>query len=315
MSTAWASDSSLLVVANGHAGSVQGLDKALAVLRAGGQDVVAVELSDPLELEASLGDVAGRTIVVAGGDGTLHLLAQHLWHRGLLPGTVLGLLPLGTGNDFARTVGIPLDPEAAAAVVLSGRPRPLDLLVDDVGTVAVNAVHCGVGEAAVRCAGPLKPLLGRLAYRVGAAWAGARAVGWRVRVELDARVLVQGNVLFVGIGNGTSIGGGTALWPRARLDDGLADVVVAPAGDTISRVKLAAALRSRDPGEVDGVVIGRGTSLRIQGEPIPYIADGELCASSSSRSWHVQPAAWRLLVPVPTSEAKGSPCGPSGANG
>lgn len=74
------------------------------------------------------------------------------------------------------------------------------------------------------------------------AWAGARALGWRVRVELDAQVLVQGTVLFVGIGNGTSIGGGTALWPRPASTTGSLTSLLPPAGNTISRVKLAAAL-------------------------------------------------------------------------
>lgn len=181
------------------------------MLRTGGQTVVAVELSDPVEPPASLGAVAGRTVVAAGGDGTLRVLAQHLWHQGVLADTVLGLLPLGTGNDLARTVGIPLDPADTAAVVLSGRCRPLDFLFDDTDTLAVNAVHCGVGGLAVRHAAPLKPFLGRLAYRVGAAWAGARAKGWQVHVELDDRVLFEGNALFVGIGNGTTIGGGAVL--------------------------------------------------------------------------------------------------------
>ena len=58
---------------------------------------------------------------------------------------VLGLLPLGTGNDFARGTDLPLDPVAAAEVVLRDNPRPMDLVVDEVGEVVVNGVHVGVG--------------------------------------------------------------------------------------------------------------------------------------------------------------------------
>lgn len=299
MTAARRPDTSLVVVANRQAGGIDRLDEALAVLRVGVQTVVVLESSDPLELEASLGGGAGRTVVAAGGDGTLRALVQYLWQRGLLAETVLGLLPLGTGNDLARTVGIPLDPAAAAGVILSERSRPLDFLLDDTDALAVNAVHCGVGGLAVRHATPLKPLLGRSAYRVGAAWAGARARGWQVVVEVDDRVLFEGNALFVGIGNGTTIGGGALVWPHARPDDGLADVVVVDARSTISRLVVAAALRSGAARELDGVMIGRGTSIRVRGESIPYIADGDFCASRPGRSWCVQPAAWRLLVPVP----------------
>ncbi len=262
-------------------------------------------LSDTADLDRALGAFGGGTVVAAGGDGTLHLLAQHLWDHAQLTEIVVGLLPLGTGNDFARSVGIPLDPEAAAAVVVSGTPRTLDLLVDDAGGVAVNAVHCGVGGLAVRHADPLKPWLGRAAYKVGAAWAGARSAGWQVRVEVDDHVLVEGKVLFVGVGNGATIGGGTVIWPDARPDDGLAEVVVAAAGSTRSRLELAAALRRGRPDQVAGAVTGRGASVRVWGDPVPHIADGERGPSSSNRSWQVRAAAWRLLAPT-REEARSS---------
>ncbi|MFP5371164.1 MAG: diacylglycerol/lipid kinase family protein, partial [Actinomycetes bacterium] len=171
---------------------------------------------------------------------------------------------------------------------------------DDAGTVVVNAVHCGVGGIAVQRAAPLKPVLGRAAYRLGAALAGATSEGWRVEVEVDGHLLADGQVLFVGIGNGATIGGGTVVWPDARLDDGVVDVVVGPGAAALSRLQLAAALRSGDPGSVDGIVVGRGRSVRVEGEAIPSIADGELCPPSPLRTWQVQPAAWHLLAPCRT---------------
>ena len=298
MSTPSLPDTSLLVVVNPLAGAIKGLDAALAVLRAGRRPVAVVELSDRRQVDELLRHVGSGTLVAAGGDGTLHLLVQQLWRLGLLSATTLGLLPLGTGNDLARAVRIPLDPEAAAAAIVSGRPCLLDLLVDDAGTVAINAVHGGVGGAAVRSASRLKPVLGRLAYRLGAVWAGGRAPGWQLRVELDGRLLAEGRTLFVGIGNGSTIGGGTVLWPRAAPDDGLAEVVVAPAFGPLSRLRLLAALRSGDVADADGVVFGQGRSVGVRGQPIPYVLDGELSPPSSGRSWRIHPAAWRLLVPV-----------------
>ncbi len=288
--------SSLVVVTNHRAGGMSQLGQGLAVLRRGAPGLVVVDTSDP-HFEEALRGAAGRTVVAAGGDGTLHVLAEQLWRLGLLADAVLGLLPLGTGNDLARTVGIPLDPRRAADVVLSGHARSLDLLVDGTGAVAVNAVHCGVGGLAVRHAAPLKPWLGRLAYRLGAAWAGARAPGWSGRVQLDGAPLFEGELLFVGVGNGRTIGGGSVVWPHARPDDGLVDVVVAVAGGRMSRLDVIRGLRSGNPEETRGLVTGRGRAVRVDTPAIPCVADGEDCGTRVGPTWSVYPAAWRLLVP------------------
>ena len=85
---------------------------------------------------------------MAGGDGSLHAVIAALHRRNELADAVVGLVPLGTGNDFARGVGIPLDPEEAARVVVAGNVRPVDLIVDCLGEVVVNNVHIGVGAPA-----------------------------------------------------------------------------------------------------------------------------------------------------------------------
>ena len=81
----------------------------------------------------------------------------------------------GHGNDFARGVGIPLDPMAAAQVILTGAARPVDLVTDDAGGVVINAMHVGVGADAAVQARPLKPYLRIASFAVGAVLAGARA--------------------------------------------------------------------------------------------------------------------------------------------
>ena len=87
-------------------------------------------------------------MVVAGGDGSLHAVVTALYRRDDLAGTVLGLVPLGTGNDFARTIGIPLDrgrrPRRARR-----EPRPMDLIVDEVADRR-ERVHVGAGAEASR---------------------------------------------------------------------------------------------------------------------------------------------------------------------
>jgi hypothetical protein len=182
--------------------------------------------------------------VVAGGDGSLHLVVQHLHRRGELDDADLALVPLGTGNDLARALDIPLDPLAAAELALRGTPRPLDLVVDDDGGVTVNAVHLGIGAEAAQRSARLKGLLGPLAYPLGAVAAGFRSTGTQLRVEVDGKVLVDDRVLMVGIANGPGIGGGTALHPRAVVDDGLVDVMVSTATGPFARVRFGAPCRA-----------------------------------------------------------------------
>ena len=113
----------LLVIKNSDAGTAdeQTLERGLAVLRAR-TSVEVAGTSDPGELNGVLHRAGSRRIVVAGGDGSLHAVVSALHRRNELSERTLALLPLGTGNDFARGNDIPLDIEEAARVVLSGEP-------------------------------------------------------------------------------------------------------------------------------------------------------------------------------------------------
>lgn len=134
--------------------------------------------SHPGELDGVLHRAGSRRIVVAGGDGSLHVVVAALYRRNELADATLGLVPLGTGNDFARGTGIPLDPEEAARLVLEGQPRRVDLIVDEVGEVVVNNVHIGASAQASRrghrwkerlgAVGVGKVNLGKLGYPIGA---------------------------------------------------------------------------------------------------------------------------------------------------
>jgi diacylglycerol kinase family enzyme len=238
--------------------------------------------------------------VAAGGDGSLHHLVATLYGSGALSAEdPIGLLPLGTGNDFARTVGVPLDPAAAARAVVDGRPRRLDLLVDDAGGVVVNVVHLGIGAEGARRGTPLKPALGTAAYAVGAAAAGVTSAGWSVRVEVDGLVVHDTHVpvLLVALANGRSIGGGSALAPRAEPDDGLADVIVATSTGPLARLGFAVTMPSGDHVQREDVESVRGRVVRVSGDEIPVNADGELSTGTADRTWRVHAGAWSLLVP------------------
>ncbi|MGW3346370.1 diacylglycerol/lipid kinase family protein [Nonomuraea rubra] len=287
----------LVAIVNSSAGSA-GDEVVSRVLAELGEhaDTVAARIGDPAELPQALAAHPGRDPVVLGGDGTLHCVVEALAERGELGRRTVGLVPLGTGNDLARTLGVPMDPVEAARVAALGEPRPLDLLRDDGGGVVVNAVHLGVGVEAARAAKPLKPVLRRFAYAAGSVIAGARMTGLPLKVEVDGRVVADGRrrVLMVGIGNGRSIGGGTPIAPGARPSDGLADVVVSFATSPLRRLLYGVLLRLGRHTSRQDVVTVRGARIRISGPPVPVNADGELTGPVTGRTWTVEEGAWRL---------------------
>jgi YegS/Rv2252/BmrU family lipid kinase len=290
----------LLVVTNVAAGGTadEQVEAALTVLRAA-TDVRREVCTEPGDLGRVLDGLVDRTLVVVGGDGSVHTAVATLLSRGALsPDRPIGLIPLGTGNDLARTLELPLDPAAAARALLTGRPRPLDLIVDDAGGVVVNAVHLGVGAEAAEKATALKDRLGRAASTVGSLAAGAGATGWHLQVVVDGVLVdVDREVLMVAVANGRTIGGGAPLAPDASPDDGLVDVVLATSTGPLARLGFAMALRDGEHVERDDVLMVRGRTVTVTGDPFPLNADGELDGPVSARTWTVRPVSWSLVVP------------------
>ena len=294
-----------LVVGNDDAGSndEERLAAALDPLRSRpGVGVDVVTTDGPDAVRRAVDDLDDRTLVVAGGDGSLHVVVQALWDLGgaeRLGGTTIGLLPLGTGNDFARTAGIPLEPAEAGTLLLEGSARSTDLVVDDTRTVVVNATHAGMSADASARSSDLKPRLGPAAYPVAAFLEGIGSVGFRGSVDTDGTTLVADeDLLLVGVGNGQSIGGGTPLFPDARLDDGLLEVLVARATGPLARVGFAARLRSGEHVDRDDVVTARARAVTIRGEPAPHCLDGEVSDPVAERTYRVVPGALRLIRPA-----------------
>ncbi|MFC4061708.1 diacylglycerol/lipid kinase family protein [Planomonospora corallina] len=309
----------LLVICNRGAGSAReaAVEAALGTLCAGAEVAEVSTGGDGGDggggLDRALDACPGRDVVVLGGDGSLHVAVAALHRRGELGERTLGLVPLGTGNDFARALGLPLDPERAARVVLAGHRRPMDLLVDDDGGIVVNAVHLGAGAEASERAAPFKPVLGKLAYPLGGLLAGVRSRGWRLRVTVDGRPLARRRrVLMAAVGNGVTIGGGTPLTPRARPDDGMVDVVVATATGPLARLVYALRLRRGTHLDLREVVADRGREVVVSGGPVPVNADGELTGPVIRRRWTVLPAAWHVFA-EPAGPRPAEPAGSAGA--
>lgn len=300
----------LLLITNASAGTADrdAINAALAVLRERA-DVEVAATSSPQELGEVLVTAAGRALVIVGGDGSVHAVLQSLHDADLLAAQPLALIPLGTGNDFARTLGIPLDPAEAAEVVLTGQQRPVDLIVDDLGDITANSVHVGAGaEAGARGAAWKKRLgsigvgkvnLGKLGYPIGAARTALAPPTLHVRVEVDGVTLadLDDPVLMVAVGNGASVGGGTELTPDATPHDGLVDVLVATPAGPLARLGYALRLPFARHGDHDDVRLVRGREVRVAGSPFDCNSDGEISGPVRERTWRVLPAAYSMVVP------------------
>lgn len=301
---------SLLVITNSDAGTAddEALERALDSL----SDRASIEVtstSNPGELDGVLHRAGSRTIVVAGGDGSLHAVVAALHRRHDLAHATLGLIPLGTGNDFARAMGIPLDTDEAARLLVEGEVRPVDLILDELGGVVVNHVHVGAGAQASRRGarwkerlgklGYGKVNLGKLGYPIGAALAAVKPPYIRLRVEVDGKVVVDLDqpVLMVAVGNGPTVGGGAELTPRADAEDGKVDVMIARAVGPAARIGYATHLARGRHHERDDVIYLRASTVSIAGEEFFCSADGEVSGPERHRTWRVEPAAYSMVLP------------------
>lgn len=177
-------------------------------------------------------------VVAAGGDGTINEVANGFVndHGEVFPDVALGILPLGTGGDFQRTIGIPSGLEAAIEVLAAGKSAAIDVgtatFVDHDGKRTsrhfVNVVSFGMGGAV---AARSKNAWSRVSGKLGFLWATFAVVasyrGRRVELELDGAPLADKfRITNVAIGNGRFHGGGMQPCPTAVLNDGILEVTV-----------------------------------------------------------------------------------------
>jgi len=300
----------VLVIKNADAGTAddENLDAALEVLRAHTSVEVAAT-SSPDELDGVLHRCGSRRIVVAGGDGSLHAVVAALHRRHELDQHTLALVPLGTGNDFARGNDIPLEPEEAARLAVSGEPRTVDLILDEVGGIVINNVHAGAGAQASRRGARWKERLGsvgigrvnlgKLGYPIGTLTAAFHPASIRVRVEVDGRVVndLDREVLMVAVGNSTHIGGGTQVTPEADAESGTLEVMVSRAVSPLAKLGFLTDLVKGEHTDRDDVVRMRGHEVRVSGDEFWCSADGEIYGPERSRTWRVEPGAVRMVLP------------------
>jgi YegS/Rv2252/BmrU family lipid kinase len=229
----------------------------------------SLEHADELAQHAA---AAGEAVVTLSGDGLIGRVAGTL---APVEGALLGVLPGGRGNDFARVLGIPLDPVPACRVLADGVPRSLDIGEVD-GRPFIGIASLGFDSEANRIANEAPARLGQLVYAYGAlrALAGWRHAGFTVEPEGAEPVAFRG--WSVGAGNSKAYGGGMYAMPHAELDDGLLDVVYCTASSKLSFLRILARIFKGTHVELDNVHELRAASVRISADrPFTVYADGD----------------------------------------
>ena len=214
-------------------------------------------------------------IVAAGGDGTMNCLLNGF--EGDLAGRTFGLVPMGTGNDLARTLAIDPDPVAAADQIVAGTEVDLDVGRATGGEVTQLFINACMGGFPVKVNkaidGDVKERFGPLAFWVGGLRAAADLTRWQVKVGDDA----YDDVVAIGVGNGKTAGGGITVWPDAVPDDGALDLCILPAEGVGSALRIAASVKRGAHREIEGVVFKRAARFEISAYPeLEFNCDGEL---------------------------------------
>ena len=245
--------------------------------------------------------VAGGEMPVAyGGDGLVAAVADAV--RGT--DVVMGVLPGGRGNDFARCLGLPLDPVAATAVLEAGSPRAIDM-----GSAGdhcfLGIATCGFDSEANRIANSAKLIRGRFVYTYG----GLRALaGWKP-ASFKLRIDGVEHALFgytVAIANAGMQGGGMRLAPGASLDDGAFDVVMIAHLPRTRFLRLLPTVFTGSHVDQDEVTILRGSSVELSADrPFTIYADGDPLAVLPA-TLRVLPGAVHVMAPAPVSASPGA---------
>ena len=246
---------------------------------------------------ARAGVDAGATAVVAvGGDGTLNEVVNGL----VGTGTPLGVIPVGTANDFARQMGIPQDVDHAMDVVLRQPARAIDV-GDMNGRAFLNASTGGIGaETTQDTSAQSKERLGSLAY----ALTGVKKLGglrprrgWFAAPGFEYR----GEWLIFAVGNGRSTGAGTMITPHASVQDGLLDVCIVEAVPRAEFARLTLLLRKGEHLGHPAVRYAQVPELAVESQRAMHVnVDGE---PVNSRRLHYRAIKGGLLVHLPGEDA------------
>jgi diacylglycerol kinase (ATP) len=284
----------LIVNTKSRNGATQ-LREAQAALDGAGVDVVHRECGRREDLSPLI--AAEREgvdcVVVGGGDGTINAAALGVIERGL----PLGILPLGTANDLARTLDIPADLAAAADIIARGRTRAIDLgLVN--GEPFFNVASVGLSaELAQKLTRDIKRRWGRLGYGLVALKVLSQARPFSAIISSEEGT-VRVRTLQIAVGNGRYYGGGNAVEKTAAIDDQHLDLYSLELKRAWKLALMARSFRYGEHGAWEEVRAIRAKEFDVRTRrPRPVNADGEIVTHTPAR-FTIRPAAVRVFAPA-----------------
>lgn len=290
------------IILHGKQGANQELRDAVEAVRADGHQIdvrVTWEAGDSGLFAAEASRQGIDTVIAGGGDGTVNEVMNGLVH---VEGntSALGVIPLGTANDFARSAGIPLQLEAALRVAVETEPVTVD--VGRSGDRAfMNVATGGFGtEVTVNTNPKLKRLLGGAAYFITGLGRFSELEPVKVRLrgpDWDW----EGKLLVLAVGNARQAGGGHVLCPQAVLDDGLLDIGVLPDVPEDKQAEAISALMTKGLQAVkDAALYWRTPWVDVEAPKGIYVnLDGEPTHATEHR-FEVESRRLKLHLPEST---------------
>ncbi len=245
------------------------------------------------ELASEAVRVGYDVVVGCGGDGTVHHLLGPISRSSV----ALGIIPLGSGNDLARSLGIPRDYALACEIIARRRTRHLDLArIGDRFFASVASVGLSAEVNRVANARTMPAYSGRWRYMLALLHAMWSYAPRPLRLWIDGRELER-EAVFVAVGNGAFFGGGFRILPHARMDDGWLDVCLA---HRLGRLRMLWAIpsvyRGRH-GRHSEIEFYRARCVRIlSADSLELFADGEYVQNTPA-TIEIAPRALSVLVP------------------
>jgi len=220
-----------------------------------------------------------RLIVAAGGDGTANLIVNALSAE--FKETVLAILPLGTANDFSRTLCVPEDPLAAADLIDHGDVRRVDVVravTEDDTRYCLNMAAAGNSTDVLKTATKdSKRFWGRFAYLRHAVARLFERKRFLVTVEWDQQRREVFRALNIVVANGCWGGGNFHIAPNANPEDGMMDIFLILDGDLADLVAVARGLLMEEPEASEKIVYRRASHVRIEAKQrLEYSIDGDV---------------------------------------